>query len=403
MRPLVYFGEEPDTGTSEQARVCQETGPVDGMALMADNHLGYAVPIGGVIAYRDAISPSGVGFDIGCGVKAVKTNLTAAALVDRAVLNDALDEIQSSIEFGVGRSNEVVIDHPVMDSSLWDEVPREIGSLKQQASRQLGTVGAGNHYVDILVEEDRADGIGPESPVWVACHFGSRGLGHKTATYFLKKLGARDEIMAAPAVIDSAHAEFAQYLTAMQLAGEYAYAGRDIVIDQVLEILGAEALDEIHNHHNFAWPEVHDGEPLMVVRKGATPAWPGQRGFVGGSMGDIAAVVEGTDAPATVPAYHSTVHGAGRLHSRTWAKGKRNRKTGEVTAPGNVSTEQMHEALRDFGGVQLRGGDVDESPFVYRKLDGVLAAQGDTIIVRHRLRPIGVVMAGANTFDPFKD
>jgi tRNA-splicing ligase RtcB (3'-phosphate/5'-hydroxy nucleic acid ligase) len=402
MRPLVYFGDGPDERTAEQARVCQESGPVHGMALMADNHLGYAVPIGGVIAYHDAISPSGVGFDIGCGVKAVKTNLAAGAIADPVTLNDALDEIQSSIEFGVGRSNEVIIDHPVMDSALWDEVPRGIRELKQQASRQLGTVGAGNHYVDILIEEDD-DGIGLESPVWVACHFGSRGLGHKTATYFLKQLGARDEIMAPPAVIDSTHVEYAQYLTAMQLAGDYAYAGRDIVIGQVLEILGAESFDEIHNHHNFAWSEVHDGESLMVVRKGATPAWPEQRGFVGGSMGDIAAVVEGTNAPATIPAYHSTVHGAGRLHSRTWAKGKRDRKTGEVTTPGNVSSGQMHEALREFGGVQLRGGDVDESPFVYRKLDGVLAAQGDTIIVRHRLRPVGVVMAGPNTFDPFKD
>ena len=189
----------------------------------------------------------------------------------------------------------------------------------------------------------------------------------------------------------------------MHLAGEYAYAGRDIVIGQVLDILGATALDEIHNHHNYAWSETHDDEPLMVVRKGATPAWPGQRGFVGGSMGDIAAVVEGVQAPRSAASYYSTVHGAGRIHSRTWAKGKRNRKTGEIKSPGNVTTEQMHDALRDFGGVQLRGGDVDESPFVYRKLEDVLAAQGDTIAIRHRLRPVGVVMAGANTFDPFKD
>src|SRR4051794_13453775 len=104
MRPLVCFGDGPDAQTSEQARVCQATGPVHGMALMADNHLGYAVPIGGVIAYRDAISPSGVGYDIGCGVKAVKTDLRAGAVTGRAVLNDVLDEIQSSIEFGVGRS-----------------------------------------------------------------------------------------------------------------------------------------------------------------------------------------------------------------------------------------------------------------------------------------------------------
>ena len=394
MRDLVFFGDGPDVQTAEQARVCMQTGPVHGMALMADNHLGYAVPIGGVIAYRDAISPSGVGFDIGCGVKAARTDLTARDIGNG--LGTLLDEIQNTIEFGVGRANDEAIDHPVMSSPLWDELPKALRDRKGKAAVQLGTVGAGNHYVDILIDE--ADGA-----VWVATHFGSRGFGHGVATYFLKQVGARDEIMAAPAVIESTHAEYEPYLRAMQLAGEYAYAGRDLVVDQVLAILGAVAVDEIHNHHNFAWPEVHDGETLMVVRKGATPAWEGQRGFVGGSMGDIAAVVEGTDAPATQTAYHSTVHGAGRLHSRTWAKGKINRKTGEVKSPGNVTTEQMHDALRAFGGVQLRGGDVDESPFVYRKLEHVLAAQGDTINVLHRLRPIGVVMAGADTFDPFKD
>jgi tRNA-splicing ligase RtcB len=395
MRELVYFGDGPDERTAEQARVCQETGPVHGMALMADNHLGYAVPIGGVIAYRDAITPSGVGYDIGCGVKAVKTNLHAGAIKDDS-LGGLLDEIQEQVEFGIGRSNTADIDHPVMQSPLWDLVPQKIAELKQQAANQLGTVGAGNHYVDILIDE--ADGA-----VWVAAHFGSRGLGHKTATYFLKQLGAKDEIMAAPAVVDSTHGEYYAYLDAMGLAGEYAYAGRDIVIGQVLDILGAETLDEIHNHHNYAWSETHDDEPLMVVRKGATPAWPGQRGFVGGSMGDIAAVVEGVQAARSAESYYSTVHGAGRIHSRTWAKGKRNRKTGEIKSAGNVTTEQMHDALREFGGVQLRGGDVDESPFVYRKLEDVLAAQGDTIAIRHRLRPVGVVMAGANTFDPFKD
>jgi tRNA-splicing ligase RtcB len=395
MRELVYFGDGPDERTAEQARVCQETWPVHGMALMADNHLGYAVPIGGVIAYRDAITPSGVGYDIACGVKAVKTSLHAEAIKDDS-LSGLLDEIQEKVEFGIGRSNTAAIDHPVMQSPLWDLVPQGIAELKEQAANQLGTVGAGNHYVDILIDE--IDGA-----VWVAAHFGSRGLGHKTATYFLKQLGAKDEIMAAPAVVDSTHHEYHAYLDAMSLAGEYAYAGRDIVIGQVLDILGTQALDEIHNHHNYAWSETHDDEPLMVVRKGATPAWPGQRGFVGGSMGDIAAVVEGVQAARSAESYYSTVHGAGRIHSRTWAKGKRNRKTGEIKSLGNVTTEQMHDALREFGGVQLRGGDVDESPFVYRKLEDVLAAQGDTIAIRHRLRPVGVVMAGANTFDPFKD
>jgi tRNA-splicing ligase RtcB (3'-phosphate/5'-hydroxy nucleic acid ligase) len=389
-----YFGEGPNELTAQQARVCMETGPVHGMALMADNHLGYAVPIGGVVAYRDAVSPSGVGYDIGCGVKAVRTDLQSAHVAGE--VSGLVDEIQATVEFGIGRSTTADIDHPVMESPLWGVVPRAISALKGRAANQLGTVGAGNHYVDILVDE--ADG-----QVWVAAHFGSRGLGHKTATHFLNELGAKDGVMEPPAVVEATHPLYAAYLDAMQLAGEYAYAGRDIVIGQVLDILGAKALEEVHNHHNYAWAETHHDEPLIVVRKGATPAWPGQRGFVGGSMGDTAGIVEGVQAERSAESYHSTVHGAGRIHSRTWAKGKRNRKTGEVKSLGNVTAERMHEALREFGGVQLRGGDVDESPFVYRTLEDVLAAQGDTITVRHRLRPVGVVMAGPNTFDPFKD
>lgn len=402
MRDLTWFGPEPDEKTLMQAYQCMQTGPVHGMALMADNHLGYGVPIGGVVAYKDAISPSGVGFDIGCGVKAIRTNLSASRLLGTKDLDKVLDEIQSTVEFGMGRKNDVAIDHPVMDSPLWDEVPQHIADLKSLAAGQLGTVGAGNHYVDILIEEHP---LLPQvdAPVWVACHFGSRGFGHKTASWFLKRANAKDDMMSAPAIIEKDDYDFEPYILSMGLAGEYAYAGRDIVLDQVLSILGTKATATIHNHHNYAWLEEHDGEELYVVRKGATPAAVGQMGFVGGSMGDIAAVVMGLQGERSRDSYRSTVHGAGRLHSRTWAKGKINRKTGEVKSPGNVSLEQMHGALAEFGGVKLRGGDVDESPFVYRKLAGVLEAQGDTIQVNHTLRPIGVVMAGANTYDAFKD
>jgi tRNA-splicing ligase RtcB (3'-phosphate/5'-hydroxy nucleic acid ligase) len=193
------------------------------------------------------------------------------------------------------------------------------------------------------------------------------------------------------------------YFQAMQLAGEYAYAGREAVIAQVLGILGNPAVtDEVHNHHNFAWRERHAGEDVYVVRKGATPAWPGQRGIVGGSMGDVAYVVEGVASPLADAALHSTVHGAGRVMSRTEAAGKRKWGTNIVLRPGKVSPQMMAEWL-EREGVTLRGGGLDESPHAYRRLPDVLAAQEGTVRVLHTLRPIGVCMAGADTVDPYKD
>ncbi|HEX7117711.1 MAG TPA: RtcB family protein, partial [Longimicrobiales bacterium] len=192
--------------------------------------------------------------------------------------------------------------------------------------------------------------------------------------------------------------------------GAYAYAGREWVARKVVEILGGRELELVHNHHNFAWKETHEGEEYVVVRKGATPAFPGQKGFIGGSMGDDAVIVRGTPAEAADEAtlqlqrdaLFSTVHGAGRIMSRSAAAGKRNRKTGEVIRAGRVSPEMMEAWVREKG-VVLRGGGLDESPHVYRRLPEVLAAQGPTIEVLHTLRPLIVVMAGANEFDPYKD
>ena len=156
---------------------------------------------------------------------------------------------------------------------------------------------------------------------------------------------------------------------------------------------------------------MHDGEELVVVRKGATPAFPGQKGFIGGSMGDDAVIVQGAvadaaESPQTTQlqreALFSTVHGAGRIMSRTQAAGKRNRRTGKILSPGRVTPEMMAEWL-SAKGVILRGGGPDESPHVYRRLPGVLAAQGETIEILHRLRPLVVVMAGPDVFDPYKD
>ena len=175
----------------------------------------------------------------------------------------------------------------------------------------------------------------------------------------------------------------------MTLAGEYAYAGREWVVETVARLIGAPVVEEVHNHHNYAWREIHDGRPYWVVRKGATPAFPGQRGFVGGSMGDDAVILEGVESEAARESLYSTVHGAGRVMGRNAAK-------------RTLSRDEMGAWVRRKG-VYLAGGDLDEAPLAYRRLDEVLRHHEGTIRILHRLRPVIVVMAGSDIRDPYKD
>lgn len=395
---------QPDEGAMAQARVCSRTGNVVQTLLMADHHKGYCQPIGGVVVYDGQISPAGVGYDIACGNKAVRTNLTAGEILPR--LSSIMDEIARRISFGVGRVNQERVDHELFDDPDWavyEDVDKQVhDKLKALARAQLGTVGSGNHFVDLLVEQENGK-------VWIANHFGSRGFGHKTASGFINLMAGREFMANAhgekmdqpPALLDLDSELGDMYYRAMRLAGRYAYAGRDYVIQQVLSILGAEADIEVHNHHNYAWKEMHNGREVVVVRKGATPSAPGQVGFIGGSMGDISVIVRGKDTLENQESYYSTVHGAGRIMSRTQAAGKMNWKT-RTRSGGQISKEQMDRAVREFG-VELRGAGTDESPFVYRQLREVLDAHVGTIDVLHVLKPIGVCMAGADEFDPYKD
>ncbi len=377
-------------------------------ALMADGHVGYVMPIGGVAAYRDAVSVVGVGFDIACGNAAIRTDLHLGDRTGIAGrLEQVADEIQSVISFGIGRSNragDAPVDDPLFDDPAWEAVPKEAREdLRRTARAQLGTVGSGNHYVDVFADE--------AGTIWVGVHFGSRGLGHTVASGFLalaqnERWGAR--VPEREALLPVQEPIGHDYWALMNLAGGYAYAGREWVARKVVSILGGREMELVHNHHNFAWIEEHGGERYYVVRKGATPAFPGQKGFVGGSMGDDAVIVQGTiaadDATRVLQegALYSTVHGAGRVMSRTEAAGKRNRRTGRQISPGRVTPGMMQEWIRRKG-VILRGGGLDESPHAYRRLPEVLAAQGPTVEVLHTLRPLIVVMAGADLYDPYKD
>jgi tRNA-splicing ligase RtcB len=400
---MAIFGEhEPKT----IAQLEDVASRAERAALMADGHLGYVMPIGGVAAYRNQVSVVGVGFDIACGNAAIRTDLQYTPALSEE-LPALADEIQDAVSFGMGRKNrsgDAPVDHPLFESPSWDALPTHArDGLRSKARAQLGTVGSGNHYVDVFADGNNA--------IWVGVHFGSRGFGHTVASGFLalsqgEKWGARVPEREALLPLDQPMGQ--DYWALMSLAGDYAYAGREWVARKVVSILGGQELELVHNHHNFAWREEHDGRAVIVVRKGATPAFPGQKGFIGGSMGDDAVIVRGTVNPSEETAGYqreslfSTVHGAGRVMSRTEAAGKRNWRTGKVLKPGLVSPQMMQDWVREKG-VVLRGGGLDESPHAYRRLPQVLAAQKETIEVLHTLRPLIVVMAGADLFDPYKD
>jgi len=376
MRPIAIRGEH-EPGTIAQLERCMGVGSAVAGVLCADGHLGYAQPVGGVVAYEEHVSISGVGFDIACGNLALRTDARFEEVARG--LPRILADVPRHVSFGLGRVNAEGVDHPLFDSPLWHDAG--VRHLKRMARDQLGTVGSGNHYVDLF-----EDG---EGFVWIGVHFGSRGLGHRCATKFLEEAGGKEGVDVEPALVQQDSELGRRYLAAMELAGEYAYAGREWVAETVLRILGARATDVVHNHHNYAWRERHGGRDLWVVRKGATPAFPGQRGFVGGSMGDDAVILEGVESPEAAALLHSTVHGAGRVVSRREAKRR-------------FFRDQMEDWLRRRE-VSLVGGDLDESPMAYRRLDEVLAHHAGTVRVLHRLRPFAVFMAGRGEFDPYKD
>lgn len=371
------------------------------VALMADGHRGYVMPIGGVAAYRNQVSPIGVGVDIACGNAAIRTNLLIEDIEHD--LEALADEIADVIGFGMGQptntSDDAPVDDPMFSDDRWHAIPPKLrGNLTERARSQLGTCGGGNHYVDVFSDES--------GRVWVGVHFGSRGFGYIIAHGFVAMAqgGEWTDLKPKPRNMDEEvlldlDSEIGQdYWAAMSLAGEYAYAGREWVARKVVSILGGSEQELIHNHHNFAWNEQHFGEEFVVVRKGATPAFPGQLGFVGGSMGDDSVILKGTfdqndeTRDTQIANLFSTVHGAGRVMGRMQAKGKW--KRGECIRPGRVSREMMDSAIE---GLVLRGGDIDEAPQVYRRLEDVLAAQGNTIEVLHTLTPVIVCMAPPRT------
>lgn len=405
MKKIILIGST-EGNTLAQANNCLNE--AEAFCLMADNHKGYGMPVGGVAVYKNKISPAGVGFDIACGNKAVKTNLKYSEIKDK--LPELAKSIWDNLSFGVGRKNAERVESDLFNDVAWQiDFLKDNTDLKRKAQEQLGTIGSGNHYVDVFKDE--------EENIWVGVHFGSRGLGHTIASHFMRLAGDNTNIMdETPHTLDINSKEGQDYLEAMRLAGLYAYAGRDWVCKTVVKLLGGEIVDEVHNHHNFAWKENHNGEEYYVVRKGATPAFPNQKGFIGGSMGDNAVIVEGVDSDKSKEIFYSTVHGAGRVMSRTQATGKLKITKEERTKPdgtkyvfnrkdrigGLVDMDLVRQNLRGRG-IILMGAGADEAPQVYKKLPEVLKYHEGTIKILHTLEPLIVCMAGEEDFDPYKD
>jgi tRNA-splicing ligase RtcB len=385
-------------------------------ALMADGQVAKVMPVGGVAAFRDQVSVSGVSADIGCGIAAIRTSLCLTDITRGLTLeefhanpyrfrsdpiaNEIAQTLSNTLAFGIGRKNEAddaPTDHPIFLDPAWYIIPNIGGfrdTLREKAQRQLGTLGNGNHFCDVLVDR--------QGRVWVMAHFGSRSLGATLNKNFMA-IGQGgtwgDTSRDVETLLETSQGAGYDYWQAMTMAGQYALAGRTWVVEKVASLLGASVEEVVNSHHNFAWKEQVSGEELIVVRKGATPAFPGQRGAVGGSMGDDAVIVEGVEAaPGSEmfarqeAALFSTVHGAGRVMSRTAAGGKRNWKTGKVLAPGKISGADL-EAWLNRRGVILKGGGLQEAPQAYRRLSDVLEAQDGTVRVIETLRPLIVVMA----------
>ncbi len=376
--PWHQWGKEIDAASMDQMRrACDLPIAVRG-ALMPDAHLGYGLPIGGVLATSDAVIPYAVGVDIACRMKLSVWDLPPESLETG---HDRLaGAIEAETRFGIGASFTHRRQHPVMDED-WG-ITAVTKRSKDKAWSQLGTSGSGNHFVEFGVLEMTEPELGLEAGSYLAVlsHSGSRGIGNMVARHFSElaqqlrpDLPRQLRHLAWLDLDDNAGDE---YWRAMELMGRYAAANHDLIHRHLARHLGAEVVAGVENHHNFAWIEEHDGRRLVVHRKGATPAGEGTLGIIPGSMATPAFVVRGTGNENSL---RSASHGAGRRMSRKQAK-KRFRWA------------DVREMLR-VNKVRVLSAGIDEIPLAYKDIQEVMAAQEDLVRPVARFQPRLVKMA----------
>jgi tRNA-splicing ligase RtcB len=351
-------------------------------ALMPDAHVGYGLPIGGVLATENSVIPYAVGVDIACRMKMTVLDLPLNELQQSQTrLTRA---IEAETRFGVGAAFKQRRQHDVMDAD-WkcSPVTRE---HKDKAWSQLGTSGSGNHFVEfgVFTAKEPIRGLAPGQYLALLSHSGSRGTGAAVCNYYsklaVKKRSALPKELQRLAWLSLTEAEGQEYWAAMELMGLYAAANHACIHRHIARHLSAQVLLDLENHHNFAWKEKHriDGvdRELMVHRKGATPAGAGVLGIIPGSMATPGFVVRGKGNPASL---NSASHGAGRVMSRT-------------KASQTFNWKEVNEFLRERG-VTLISAGLDEVPMVYKDIHQVMAAQADLVDVLGQFEPKLVKMA----------
>ena len=349
-------------------------------ALMADSHIGYGLPIGGVLATRNSVIPYAVGVDIACRVKLSVLDLPPEMLENEQGMEQLKKAIETETKFGVGAKFKDRREHSVIDED-WDVSPIT-KKLKGKAHSQLGTSGSGNHFVEFgpITIKEKNLGIAPGKYLALMSHSGSRGVGAAVADHYSKL--AMEKHLELPdrlkhlAWLDLDTEEGEEYWDAMELMGKYAAANHACIHKHVTNHLGSNVLLDVENHHNFAWKETHHGEELIVHRKGATPAGKNVLGIIPGSMASPAYVVKGKGQPESL---NSAAHGAGRVMSR-----KR--------AHRELNWEDANKILASKG-VTLLSAGLDEVPTVYKNIDKVMEEQQDLVDIQARFDPKLVKMA----------
>ncbi len=380
----VWGAEGIDEGAITQMRNAMCLPVTAAGALMPDAHVGYGLPIGGVLATSEAVIPFAVGVDIACRMRLSVYEVSPHLMGQKKTQFERA--LREQTRFGVGSAWEKNDrpQHEVLDDPAW-KATKLLRGLQFKAQEQLGSSGSGNHFVEwgeieVLVETPEL-GLGPGKYVALLSHSGSRAVGMKIANEY-SKLAERlhptlENFVRHLAWLPLESEPGQEYWLSMELAGRFASANHAVIHQRVAKAAGLEEAAKVENHHNFAWREsLPDGAPVIVHRKGATPAGPGVLGVIPGSMGDPGYVVRGKGLPESL---NSASHGAGRKMGRK--------------AAINSLTRLMRDRYLQERGVTLLGGGLDEAPQAYKNIEEVLAAQTDLVEVIARFTPRIVRMA----------
>ncbi len=405
--PIKSWCENVEEGAMEQAiELSKHPVIVKHVALMPDCHQGYGMPIGGVIACKNAVIPNAVGVDIGCGMGAIKTNYPASNLKGKEQIREILEYIKNIVPVGEGHAHtapkewngfEGYLDLIGVQHSLEDFSQKNIpewldSSAWKLALRNLGTLGGGNHFIELQKSESGF--------IWLMLHSGSRNLGYRIASYYHKKAVSLNEKCNSDihntqlAFLHTDSEEGKAYLRDMNFALEYAKENRSRMMEVFKEAVAAILKDinfeqEINIHHNYATLENHFGENVWIHRKGATSAKLGEMGIIPGSMGSSSYIVKGKGNPES---FMSCSHGAGRNMSRTAACAKFTVEECNRAMEGIVF-DRWNKLKKRNRKKQIQKNllDLSETPLAYKNIDEVIQAEIDLIEPVVKLSPLGVV------------